>query len=451
MIGSSYQSLMTRNDRKWDLDGVHNATETFRFARPRFLLGAKDIGADEVASRLDRGEKVVVSRGLEVKYKDRVSLQRETREDITSHEQLKVFAARFNHDQGPTEVYQVNSRSGHGWVDPSEYQTANFYDGNADFVITADEIIAEAAPKKLSYENDTLVDFQYHRLTKQIPPQVDEYADFKGYEKAMFDLARENPDLVKVISIGKTSEGRDIWVMKIGHGDTHAFISGLTHAREWLTGQVGLETGRELVKTPELHDKLTAWIMPAHNSDGYEKSRTEDPSIRTNANGVDVNRNYSAEWRLAGDSPDTTVDDKGGSDKLGSPSYRGKAALSEPETQAVDKFLDEHPEISHWLDLHGYGKLMIMSDKEEIAQNSGLIDSLTAELPDYKVLDLDAYGKATGTSIQFGKQRGITSMVLELETSFQPTGPKREQGLKRGVGAAMTFLRQATEQSSHRR
>ena len=448
MAGTSYQNLMARNNRRWNLDGVHNATETFRFARPRFLLGSKAIGADEVATRLDNGDKVLVSRELEVKYQDRVSLKRETSEEITSPGQLKTFAARFDRSDGPTEVYQVNSQSRTGWVDPSEYETANFYDGNADFVITPEEIVSEAAPRKLSYENDTLLDFQFHRLTKQIPPQVVEYLDSKGYQKAMLDLAGERPDLVKVLSIGKTREGRDIQVMRIGHGDNHAFISGLSHAREWLTGQVALETARELVNTPQLHDRLTAWIMPVHNSDGYEKSRTEDPSVRTNANGVDINRNYSAEWRLAGDSPHSTSDDKGGSDRLGSPSFRGKSALSEPESQAVERFLDEHSEITHWLDLHGYGKLMIMTDEQELAKNSPLIKALNTELPDYKVLDLNSYGATTGTSIQLAKKRGITSMVLELETSFQPGGAKRELGVQKGVRAAMTFLKQVTERSN---
>ena len=449
MLSTSYQSLMKRNERNWNLDGVHNATETFRFARPRFLLGSKAIGADEVTSRLNSGDKVVVSRDLKVKYKDRVSLTRQTQQEVSSHDQLKAFAARFDRAEGPTEVYQVTSQSRTGWVDPTEYETANFYDGNADFVITPEEILTEAAPKKLSYENDTLVHFQFHRLTKQIPPQVNEYLDSKGYGNAMMDLAKENPDSVKVVSIGKTNEGRDIQVMRIGHGDSHAFISGLSHAREWLTGQVALETGRELVKNPELLNKVTAWIMPVHNPDGYEKSRTEDPSVRTNANGVDVNRNYGAEWRLAGDSPQKTTDDKGGSDKLGSPSYRGKAALSEPESQAVDRFFDEHPEVTHWLDLHGYGKLMIMTDKEVLAKNSQLISGLSSQLPDYKVMDLNAYGSATGTSIQFGKQRGIASVVLELETSFQPAGAKREEGVQKGVQATMAFLNQATERSNH--
>ena len=102
MAGTSYQNLIARNNRRWNLDGVHNATETFRFGRPRFLLGSKAIGADEVATRLANGEKVLVSRELEVKYQDRVSLKRETSEELTSPGQLKTFAALIQRCMHPT-------------------------------------------------------------------------------------------------------------------------------------------------------------------------------------------------------------------------------------------------------------------------------------------------------------------------------------------------------------
>lgn len=444
-VGTPFQKLLQRNGRVRQLDGLHTATESFHFGRPRVLLGEKAISEDEAAQRLAAGQPVVAHRDLEVKYHDEVRLHRETSEKLQSTEQMDSYVKRFDDSRGPTEVYQVESKDKTGWVDPSEYQIANFYDGNTDFVITPDEIVSEAAPSRLRYENDTLVDFQYHRLTRQIPPQVAEYPSAAGYEKALFDLAKEHPESVKVVPFGQTTEGRPIWAAVVGHGSHEALLTGLTHAREWITGQVATETAKAIIAQPELHHRMTAWIVPVLNPDGYEKSRTEDPSNRTNAAGVDINRNYPAQWRLAGDSPESTHDDVGGSDKPGSPSYRGKSPLSEPETQVVAKFFDEHPNAKHWLDLHSYGQLLIMADHEEIQKQHALIDKLQQNLPDYKVLGLEDYGAATGTSVQYAKQRGVTGAVLELGTSFQPSGEKREKALREGVAAATTFLSDAAQ------
>lgn len=441
----SSQKLLDRNARKWNIDGVHTARETFEVSKPGRFFGLKRIDSQEFSRRLEEGLPVTVSRDLEVTYGDDVRVKRRTEESLQSPEQWASFASRFDDEAGPREIYEVRSRETTGWVHPSEYQTANFFDGDADFSITPEEIVGEAAPGKLAYKDDTLVDYQFHRLTRQIPPQVKEYSDYNGYVQSMEELAEKHPGAVEMVPLGSSVGGRTIWALKVGNGPEEALVTGLTHAREWLTGQVALESARSLAENSEMHDKLTAWIVPVHNPDGYELTRTEDPSVRTNGAGVDLNRNYPAEWRLAGDTPESTRDDEGGSDKPGTPSYRGPSALSEPESQAIKGFLQDHPKVGHWLDLHGYGQLLIMSDQAELDSNRAMISRMKEHIPDYKIIGLQDYGATSGTSIQFAKQKGIKAAVMEMGTCFQPAGEDREQSLREGVAATLAFLTQTTE------
>lgn len=64
---------------------------------------------------------------------------------------------------------------------------------------------------------------------------------------------------------------------------------------------------------------------------------------RVNANGVDVNRNFSADWST------------GGSTDPSSPNYRGLAPFSEPESQYL-KVLVDSSEITHVIDSHSHGQ-----------------------------------------------------------------------------------------------
>ena len=57
-------------------------------------------------------------------------------------------------------------------------------------------------------------------------PKMD-WKDFHSYE-TMMDyvnfIGRHYPDIAEVENIGKTYEGRDLRLIRIGHGKTHVFI-----------------------------------------------------------------------------------------------------------------------------------------------------------------------------------------------------------------------------------
>ncbi|HHJ52373.1 MAG TPA: zinc carboxypeptidase, partial [Caldithrix abyssi] len=154
-------------------------------------------------------------------------------------------------------------------------------------------------------------------------------------------------------SIGKSIEGRDLWMLKISDNpdededEPEIFYNALHHARE-PAGMMAvmyfmdylLENYGSDPEVTYLVDHRELYFIPVINPDGYvynqqtnpdgggqwRKNRRENPG---NFYGVDLNRNYGYEWGH---------DDEGSSPYPYSGTYRGTEPFSEPETQAVRDF-----------------------------------------------------------------------------------------------------------------
>ena len=109
-----------------------------------------------------------------------------------------------------------------------------------------------------------------------------------------------------------------------------------------------------LIKSKPNHGKkFTYYIAPILNPDGYEYSRTNDRMWRKNrapnpmkwCRGVDLNRNWDFHWNEVGASSLSCSD-----------IYAGPSANSEPEVQAVAKFLTSEKGIKLYLTLHSFGQ-----------------------------------------------------------------------------------------------
>ncbi len=102
------------------------------------------------------------------------------------------------------------------------------------------------------------------------------------------------------------------------------------------------------------------YFVPCLNPDGYLYNEFTNPeggglwrkNRRDNQDGefgVDLNRNYAYEWGF---------DDIGSSPSTDSEVYRGPSPASEPETQAINFFCEEH-DFTTALNYHAYGNLLI--------------------------------------------------------------------------------------------
>jgi hypothetical protein len=111
--------------------------------------------------------------------------------------------------------------------------------------------------------------------------------------------AAKNPSIMKLVSIGKSVKGKDLWVMKISD---NVNVDEIEPEFKYISSMHGDEiTGREMTtflieeiaakygsdaEITELVNNSEIYIMPSMNPDGSEKKQ------RANINGADLNRNF---------------------------------------------------------------------------------------------------------------------------------------------------------------
>lgn len=190
------------------------------------------------------------------------------------------------------------------------------------------------------------------------------------------DMATQFPNLITVkqqIGTSTSIENRPIYWLKISDNPTideaepEVLYTALHHAREPASLSQMIFYMYYLLENYGTNPEITALInntemyfIPCVNPDGYVRNETTDPSggglwrkNRRNNNdgtfGVDLNRNYGYAWGFDdfGSSPDSFDD-----------TYRGGSAFSEPETQAVKTFCEQH-QFKIALHYHSYGNLLI--------------------------------------------------------------------------------------------
>lgn len=198
---------------------------------------------------------------------------------------------------------------------------------------------------------------------------VFDYKVFNTYSNIMKELRRiaaENPDKVKLISIGKTYEGREIPLLRITHNITDEIkkpiilIDSAIHAREWVSLSTNMWLIQELMGK-DTDPAVTAFLdsfdfvfMPVLNPDGYAFTWESNRLWRKNRRpvgqgciGVDLNRNWDYEWGGEGASSDPCKID-----------YAGPSPFSENETTAFKDWMsDKKDRVVLYINFHSYGQL----------------------------------------------------------------------------------------------
>lgn len=177
------------------------------------------------------------------------------------------------------------------------------------------------------------------------------------------------------VSIGKTLENRDIWMIKISDNpdvdeldEAEVLYDAMHHAREPQAMMQMLYFMWDLLEKYQNGDSVAKYIVenrelyfiPIINVDGYVYNQNVSPSgggmwrknRKLNADntiGVDLNRNYSKDWGF---------DDVGSSPDGFSNTFRGDSAFSEPETRVLRSFVNSRHFVSN-LSYHSYGGYLI--------------------------------------------------------------------------------------------
>jgi hypothetical protein len=201
-----------------------------------------------------------------------------------------------------------------------------------------------------------------------------------GIRDELYRLAHENPQLVKLVVLGHTYQGRELIALKltqgargIADGTRPAVLHSSTqHAREWISTEVNRrllnsyidgwrandKEVRDLLKNNEL------WFVVVANPDGYQYTFDHERLWRKNlrdndgdgqitrADGVDPNRNFPEHFGF---------DEEGSSSVISSDTYRGPSAASEPETQAMISLFDR-VDFSFQINWHSFGQWLLYAE-----------------------------------------------------------------------------------------
>jgi murein tripeptide amidase MpaA len=178
-------------------------------------------------------------------------------------------------------------------------------------VSTATSLVGAAPAAAATPADFPSYDAGYHTYTEMV-------TEIKAAQAA-------HPGIVQVRSIGKSYQGRDIWVAKVSdnvatdENEPEVMFDSMHHAREhlsleqdlallrWLTDGYGTDSRiTDIVNTREI------WIVFMVNPDGAEYDLTgspyrswrknRQPNAGTTAIGTDVNRNYGYHWACCGGS-----------------------------------------------------------------------------------------------------------------------------------------------------
>ncbi|MFJ3170178.1 M14 family zinc carboxypeptidase [Streptomyces roseus] len=184
------------------------------------------------------------------------------------------------------------------------------------------------------------------------------YSGKGGLQEEILKTARANPGLAKVVSIGKTVQGKDILALKVTKnarttkdgGKPSVLYMSNQHAREWITPEMTrrlmhhtLDNYGKDQRITKLVDSTELWFLLSANPDGYDYTHAPDGDRLwrknlhdnngdgkiTTGDGVDLNRNFAYKWGY---------DNEGSSPNQSSETYRGPKPSSEPETVALDRF-----------------------------------------------------------------------------------------------------------------
>ena len=251
------------------------------------------------------------------------------------------------------------------------------------------------------------------RTTAQTPP-VSTPAVLDDAERRQTPAVSPSPTLEDPYKvIGLSVEGRPLEVYTFGSGaDKRLIIAGIHGGYEWNSTALADELIAYLQDNPQVIPAgKTLYILRNLNPDG--ERRAHGPDGRANANGVDLNRNFPANWeknyRRSGCWQER-------------PMTAGLAPASEPETQAVIAFVTGHPGLQAAISYHSAALGIFPGGLPPDQDAIDLAETLAA-VSGYRYPPMDIGCIYTGEMVNWLAMQGIPSVDIELtnhrDTDFE--------------------------------
>uniref|UniRef100_A0A8C1FSU7 Carboxypeptidase A2 (pancreatic) n=1 Tax=Cyprinus carpio carpio TaxID=630221 RepID=A0A8C1FSU7_CYPCA len=197
------------------------------------------------------------------------------------------------------------------------------------------------------------------------------YHDLETIYSFMDTLVASHSNLISKVNIGRTYENRTMYVLKFSTGGVKKpaiWIDAGIHAREWishatavwLADRIATDFMGNRAPVPSILSHMDIFLMIVANPDGYvfthlspnphyrlwrkSRSATSNPKCP----GVDLNRNWDAEFGGPGASDDPCAED-----------YRGPSAQSEIEVKNIVDFIMNHGNFKSFITIHSYMQLLM--------------------------------------------------------------------------------------------
>lgn len=302
------------------------------------------------------------------------------------------------------------------------------------------------------------------------PSYDSRYHTYEELTAAIRAVESRHPGLVRISSIGRSHEGRELWVAKVSdnvgadESEPEVLLDGGHHGREHLSVEMAIAVLRHLTEryatdaaVKRRVDSTETWILFNLNPDGtsydgggatyrdWRKNR--QPTAGTGSIGTDLNRNYGWKWGCCGGSS-------------GAPShenYRGPKAWSAPEVAALKRFVDGRvvdgrQQIRMHLSFHSFGRVVVwpwahssagVPDADDRAALAA-IGSEMGRLAGYRAMQSHALYPTDGDQIDwmYGAHR-IFSYTVELADRKYPPDEMVATETARAMPAVMYALDQA--------
>lgn len=225
----------------------------------------------------------------------------------------------------------------------------------------------------------------------------------------VLNLQNKYPDKIKVESIGMTFDKRSIPMLVFGYGKKEIVVSGGVHGRESINPIVLIQMAEDYItkKSSFFESQGCIYMIPLLNPDGYEIARMDHALWKTNAKGVDINRNF----------PSRMFKEKWENDMPG----------SEEETKALMKVLySVNPD--GYLDYHSRGKTIYyyrsQMSKEynkkqlKIAKALAYSTGYSLEFPENEIESNDSGGNTVHFFSEYFEKPALTIETVFDEERF---------------------------------
>lgn len=257
------------------------------------------------------------------------------------------------------------------------------------------------------------------------------------------------PSHVRILKVGVSYEGRDIYALKIGVHPTNSqrplgkretiIVMGGSHAREWISVSTVNYVAYSLItsygKAASVTNLLERfdWIfIPTSNPDGYSFTwesdrlwrKSRQPTSVSFCRGLDVDRSWGFEWRDESIASNPCSESFPGDEPFQSVESRSLAQWFKNET-------DKHRmNVVGFLDLHSYSQQVLYP-------YSYSCDASSPSLEDLEELALDL-AKAIRSS--GGETYGVSSACMGTTLSASDAKSNSSSTLGSGAGSALDWF-----------